>query len=146
LIAPTTQQRGIGDQTLPADPGSEALRTTAPLPEGPDRGAEWHLTEYLWHAPNTFSNPLYFEDVMLERHGHERWGHLQPLASGARFFATVPMIPYLQVVQPPHECYYHLGYYRVGSCAPLLLQRPPYERRAAILGGGLTIGSMIAMP
>ena len=35
---------------------------------------------------------------MLERHGHERWCCAQPLASGARFFLTVPMMPYLMTV------------------------------------------------
>lgn len=146
LIAPTTDQSRIGNSQLPEDTGREALNDLIPLPEGPDRGPDWSLTAYLWQAPNTWSGPLYFEDVMLERHGHERFPHyLQPLASAARFYATIPALPYLMAVRPPGECYYHMGYYRVGSCAPPLLQRPPYERRAAIITAGV-VGGAVALP
>lgn len=144
LIAPTTDQSQIGNRMLPDDLGSQALRETRPLPEGPDRQNGWEATAYFWQAPNTYSYPLYFEDVMLERHGHERLGCLQPIASGARFFATVPMLPYLMAVRDPSDCDYHLGYYQVGSCAPPLFQRPPYERRAALIQAGF-IGGMIAI-
>ena len=125
LIAPTTDQSGIGNSELPEDAGRMALAGITPLPEGPERGPDWSLTAYLWQAPNTFSGPLYFEDVMLERHGHERFPHhLQPLASAARFYATIPALPYLMTVRPPGECYYHMGYFNIGACAPPLLQRP----------------------
>lgn len=144
LIAPTTDQSQIGNRMLPDDVGSQALRDTRPLPEGPDRQNGWEPTAYLWRAPNTYSYPLYFEDVMLERHGHERLGCMQPIASGARFFATVPMLPYLMAVRDPSDCDYHLGYYQVGSYAPPLFQRPPYERRAALIQAGF-IGGMIAI-
>lgn len=144
LIAPTTDQSSIGNSVLPTDRGSQALGHQRPLPEGPDREGGWAATGYLWQAPNTYSYPLYFEDVMLERHGHERLGCLQPLAAGTRFFATIPMLPYLMAVRDPSDCDYHLGYYQVGSCAPPLLQRPPYDRRAVLIEAGF-IGGMIAI-
>lgn len=144
LMAPTTDQSRIGNSELPTDAGREALNDIVPLPEGPDRGPDWSLTAYLWQAPNTFSGPLYFEDVMLERHGHERFPHhLQPLASAARFYATIPALPYLMAVRPEGDCYYHMGYFNVGSCAPPLLQRPPYERRAAIITAA--VGGAVAV-
>ncbi|WP_164102696.1 hypothetical protein [Candidatus Laterigemmans baculatus] len=146
LIAPTTDQSRIGNWTLPEDASRQAFDEIKPLPEGPDRGPDWSLSAYFWQAPNTWSGPLYFEDVMLERYGHERFPHhLQPLASAARFYATIPALPYLMAVRPPGECYYHLGYYRVGECAPPLLQRPPYERRAALITAGVA-GGMVALP
>ena len=83
---------------------------------------------------------------MLERHGHERCGHLQPLASGARFFATVPMLPYLMTVREPCDCEYTLGYYRPGSSVPAMLQRPPYERHALIIESAAVAGAIIAFP
>lgn len=83
---------------------------------------------------------------MLERHGHERFPCLQPLISGGRFFATIPMLPYLAAVRDPWDCDYHLGYYRPGSCAPALWQRPPYDRRAAVIQAGATAGVMVGFP
>jgi hypothetical protein len=151
LIAPTTSIDAIsldaaGEQTRPDDIGGEALDQIELLPEGFDRSGDWALTSYFWQAPNTFSLPLFFEDVMLERHGHERHPALTPMLAGARFFGTLPMLPYLATVRDPYECYYHLGYYRPGSCAPPLLQRPPYVRKAAIVQGAATAGAFIAIP
>lgn len=146
LRAPTIDLSVIGVRALPRaleDPSSENV---IPLPEGPDRPGNWSYSAYLWQAPNTFSNPLYFEDVMLERHGHERCPPLQPLVSGARFFATVPMLPYLATVQHPCDCYYTLGYYRPGSCAPALCQRPPYQRNAALVEGAAIAGGILILP
>lgn len=146
LIVPTIDQSSIGNSVLPTDRGSVALGDRKPLPEGPDREGDWAASPFLWQAPNTFSHPLYFEDVMLERHGHERFGCLQPLAAGTRFFATIPMLPYLMAVREPCDCDYHLGYYQVGTCAPPLLQRPPYDRRAALIQGGFIGGMILIFP
>jgi len=116
-----------------------------PLPErGDDRGSQWNWSVMNWAAANTFSYPLYFEDRMVERHGHVQFGHLQPLAAGARFLATIPMLPYLMTVNDPHDCEYKLGYYRSGSCAPVVIQRPPLERRA-VIAEALTLGAIIAI-
>ncbi len=145
LIVPTTRVEEIQDE-IPVNFGGRALSRTEALPEGFDRSENWSLTSYFWNAPNTFSHPLYFEDVMLERHGHERFPLLQPLVSGGRFFATIPMLPYLAAVRDPWDCDYHLGYYRPGSCAPALWQRPPYDRRAAVIQAGATAGVMIGFP
>lgn len=131
IAALTTSQAEIGTGEVP-----QGFRRgdTAPhiaLPESAtDRGlpAEWHLS--YWAAANTFSHPLYFEDRMLERHGHQRFPHLTPLVSGARFAAQASILPYLSAIHPPYECQYTLGYYRAGNCVPALKQRPPYKRQA----------------
>jgi hypothetical protein len=146
LIAPTTDITDIGSRNRPQDIGGKALDQSTLLPEGFDRNEDWLLTQYFWQAPNTFSHPLYFEDVMLERHGHERCPCLTPVLSGVRFFATIPMLPYLGAVREPCDCVYTLGYHRPGSCAPRLLQRPPYERRAAVIQAAATAGAFIAIP
>ena len=83
---------------------------------------------------------------MLERHGHTRLGCLQPVASGARFLATVPMLPYLMTVRHPCDKEYTLGYYRSGSRAPALLQRPPYERRAVVAETAAITGAILVFP
>ncbi len=146
LRAPTIDLSQIGNSRLPDALANPEPKPTEVLSEGPDRPGDWSMSSYLWHAPNTFSHPLYFEDVMLERHGHERCWQLQPLVSGARFFATVPMLPYLATVQPPCECNYTLGYFRPGTCAPALCQRPPYQRNAVLVEAAAIAGGMIAIP
>ena len=147
LMAATTETKNIGNGRLPDGFREDDSTPLEPLPEsGAERGFDNVWTAREWAAPNTFANPRYFEDRMLERHGHQRWGHLQPLASGARFFATVPMLPYLMTVKPPCEAEYSLGHFRAGSRAPAMLQRPPYERRAALVEGAAIAGGIIALP
>ncbi|MEM9643890.1 MAG: hypothetical protein AAF989_02755 [Planctomycetota bacterium] len=147
LMAATTDQSGIGNGKLPTDFRDGTDEEVVALPESLfDRGLPASWTVRNWAAPNTFSLPRYFEDRMLERHGHERFPYLQPLASGVRFFSTIPMLPYLATVRPPCECEYTLGYYRTGSCAPVMLQRPPYERRAVIAEAAAIAGASIALP
>ncbi|SMP40923.1 hypothetical protein SAMN06265222_101507 [Neorhodopirellula lusitana] len=152
LRAVSIDQEPIGNGRVP-----EALRageelTLSPLPEDAQARAmlsnspAWPSLIRPWAAPNTYSHPLYFEDRMLERHGHERWGCLQPIASGARFFATVPMLPYLTTVTAPCETVYSKGYYRAGSPVPRFYQRPPLERRAVIVEAASVAGGFIALP
>lgn len=147
LSAPTTTQpSGEENRTPPSFSDNQKL-LTEPLPEsGPERADDWNWSVCEWSAANTFSNPRYFEDRMLERHGHERWGHLQSVAAGARFFATFPMLPYLCTVSDPCECEYTLGYLRSGSCAPVMLQRPPCEKRAAIVESAIIAGLIVGFP
>lgn len=147
LMAPTTNVSEIGNGRQAEDFRGEESTPLIGLPESLfDRGLPGGYTVRNWAAPNTFSHPRYFEDRMLERHGHERFACVQPFASGFRFFATIPMLPYLAVVREPCECEYTLGYYRTGSCAPDLLQRPPYERRAVIAEALTIAGASAALP
>ena len=120
---------------------SEALPET-----GTQRSTDWHWSLSQWAAANTFSNPRYFEDRMLERHGQQQFGCLQPLASGARFFGTVPMLPYLWTVSDPCDCEYTLGYFHAGECVPIMMQRPPYENRAVIVETGAAAAVIIGLP
>lgn len=143
----TTATDRIGNGSLPtpfsgpdADPG-------APLAEQPEtRDASWNWSIYQFSAANTFSHPLYFEDVMLERHGHERFPMLQPLVSGGRFVATVPMLPYLMTVRNPCSFEYKLGHYRAGDRVYPFVQRPPYVRKAAVVEALSIAGGAVAVP
>lgn len=147
LMAATTDTSEIGNGRLPDGFRVDDPAPLRPLPESAsERGFQESWAVRDWAAPNTFSNPRYFEDRMLERHGHDRWGHLQPLASGARFFGTLPMLPYLMTVKSPWDTEYTMGYFRSGSRTPGFLQRPPWERRAAIAEGVAIAGGVIALP
>ncbi len=122
---------GIGTGILPdgADRTGEAQLSN--LPTGYERGATYKVVN--WQPSLICHYPLYFEDAMLERHGHVRFGRLQSLASGAKFFGTLPLLPYLYTLKPKHECLYALGHYRVGSCAPLVRDNLPWDRNAAVV-------------
>ncbi len=128
----------IGNGVVPPDgvlPGEQQIA----LPDGISRGASWKCVHW---APSSICHyPLYFEDAMLERHGHEKFCRLQPLISGAKFFAAMPLLPYKQVLQGPAEPVYVLGNYRAGSPAPALRQRLPWDRNAAAVEA-LSIGGL----
>jgi hypothetical protein len=97
------------------------------------------------HVPGTVTyqasglchNPLYFEDVQLERYGHEHGPVLQPVLSTAHFFTNVAILPYKMGIHPPNECQYALGYYRPGSCAPWTVGPIPISLRGALAEGAL---------
>lgn len=134
ITTATTATAEIGNGSLPRSYTAETDRAEAVLPEHTaQRDPEWDFSRYEFAAANTFSHPLYFEDVMLERHGHERFPLLTPMISGARFFATVPMLPYLATVRPPCDYEYKMGHFRSGDCVYPYIQRPPYQRNAVIV-------------
>ncbi len=101
---------------------------------------------FTWKASCLCHKPLYFEDVQLERYGHSRCPVLQPVISGVRFWATIPILPYLMGVYPPNECIYDLGYFRPGSCAPHMLQPLPISLRGALIEAGVVVGLAAAIP
>jgi hypothetical protein len=150
LTTPTTDLSEIGTGSVPQDKAAELMRDSILLPKGTgDRSDVFNSCRMCWRASNTFSYPLYFEDAMLERHGHEldcRCCLVQPLYSGARFFGVFPALPYLMTVQAPCDCYYSLGHWRPGGCAPSLHQRPPWQRDAALIEAASIAGGILIFP
>ncbi|MEZ6133349.1 MAG: hypothetical protein R3C53_00425 [Pirellulaceae bacterium] len=121
---------GIGTGLVPsADP--RPVNAVRPLPTGIERTPS--VTCVNWQPSLICHNPLYFEDAILERHGHARFGCLQSLASGVKFYSTLPLMPYLRTLKPKHECQYALGHWRPGSCAPLVKDTLPYDKQAAVV-------------
>ena len=101
---------------------------------------------FTWKASAVCHKPLYFEDVQLERYGHGICPLLQPALSGARFWITIPFVPYLMGTYPPTQCVYDLGYYRPGSCAPNMIQPCPISMRGALIEAGAIVGAAYAIP
>ncbi len=130
LSVPNTSIQGVGTGATPEDVVGGRLPPVIPMPYGADRYGFWALDTKTWTAPVFCHQPLYFEDVMLERHGHERFPCAQPLVSGARFFGNVALLPYNSYLQRPLEDRYSTGYYRPGSAAPCVRQRAPYDAGA----------------
>jgi hypothetical protein len=107
-------------------------------------------TQAQWRASQINHFPLYFEDAMLERHGHTRcclgFECTQSLVSGVKFFGTIPLLPYLKTLRPRHDCVYALGHSRPGSAAPCLRDNIPYDCRAAIVESASAAAFFWAMP
>jgi hypothetical protein len=122
------------------------LPKTHQQPQVEFAGRHWAPIDYTWTASALCHKPLYFEQVQLERYGHSLGPYLQPLASGAHFFLSVPTLPYKMGVNPPNECVYALGYYRPGSCAPYLVPPLPISLRGAIYQGGIATGLAFLIP
>ncbi|QDS89532.1 hypothetical protein EC9_37320 [Rosistilla ulvae] len=101
----------------------------------------WTPATMTWKASNLCHNPLYFEEVQLERYGHSAGPIKQPLISTAHFFVNIAVLPYKMGIHPATECQYALGYYRPGNCAPYMLPPIPLSLRgtlsqAAVVAGG----------
>jgi hypothetical protein len=111
-----------------------------------DSGRSWPQTCYTWKASGLCHKPLYFEQPHMERHGHS-WGPvIDPVISGAHFFASVPLLPYHMGLQPPCECVYPLGHYRPGSCAPRYIEPWPWSIRGTALQAAAVTGLVFAVP
>lgn len=121
-------------------------------PCGATRG--WPVNNFNWVASCLCHNPLYFEEVNLERYGYGPGCYgpcctnaVQSLSSAAHFFGNVVALPYKMGVDCPMECDYTLGHYRPGSCPP---RRWHCCSRCSALGaasaGGVAVGLIFLIP
>jgi hypothetical protein len=129
---------------LPEDSTAGRLPEPIPLPFGPDRDSGWTYSSKVWVPPVFWHQPTYYEDMMLETHGHERFPALQPMVSGARFYTGILFTPYLACLNGPLEDVASAGRYRPGSVGPALRQRAPYDpyalgTQAAAMGTGVML-------
>ena len=142
LTVPNTSIQDVATGSTPEDKTSGRMPGAVPLPHGSNRYGYWHLDKKTWVPPVFCHQPVYFEETMLERHGHERFPCIQPLISGATFFSNIAFMPYHSYLHPPLEERYNTGNYRPGSAAPALRQRAPYDAgalRFQLLTTGTTV-------
>lgn len=144
LQIPNTSLQDIGTKKLPEDATAGRLPEPIPLPFGPDRDQGWTYSTKVWVPPVFWHQPTYYEDMMLENHGHERFPALQPMVSGARFYSGLFFTPYLVCLNHPLEDVASAGRYRPGTMAPALRQRAPYNpyaigTQAAAIGSGVVL-------
>ncbi len=97
---------------------------------------------YFWDATALCYQPIYFDDVNLERYGYSH-GVLEPFAGAIHFFGTIPILPYKMGMHPPRECVYALGFYRPGSPAPYQTSRLGWSWRGAVCEAA-AIGAFMA--
>ena len=106
----------------------------------------WPMFCYQWDATCFCHQPLYFEEINLERYGYQCDCCLQPAASAFHFFGTIPVLPYCMVAECPGDCVYTLGHYRPGDCNPWRWHWPSCDPLAAAAYGGFWVGMIAAFP
>lgn len=153
-LADLTTNTVLPSGLLPRDHWAE--RTLQPVaffdPCGTTRG--WPVNTYNWVASCLCHNPLYFEQVNLERYGYgcSCYGPcctngVQSLCSAAHFFGSVAALPYMMGADCPFECDYTLGYYRPGSCPPYRYQCPTHcSALGGLSAGGVATGLVFLIP
>ena len=146
LEMPNTSLKGIGTGVRPEDVTLDRLPPSQSIPTGETRVGDWTLQSKVWVPGGFCHQPLYFENPMLERHGHVRFPHIQPLISGVRFFGTIPVLPYLATLRHPLDEVHTLGAYRPGTSAPALRYRAHYDSAALRNQVIATAATAVAVP
>lgn len=90
--------------------------------------------------------PLYFEEINLERYGRSNCGVLQPAASGLRFFATIPSLPYAMTVHKPNQTYHWRWPYEAGWGAPRVRELRPLELKPSLVQAAAVSGLIFVVP
>ena len=70
---------------------------------------------FAWAAPNIRYQPLYFEDVALERYGQTKGLVKQPVVSAFKFLRDGALLPLNAKIDNPYSCDTPLGFCRPGS-------------------------------
>lgn len=131
--------------TLPTDTAALCAAQTTPTGDARLIGA-WPCTEHHWSATCMHHRPLYFEEINAERYGYTVSYVMQPIISAAKFFATIPALPYKMTLERPRDCSYTLGHYRPGSCVPRRCNRLPLDTKAAAVETGVIAGLILLIP
>lgn len=103
---------------------------------GPD--CRWHQAGST--AADFCYQPLYWEEINLERHGVSG-GRLQPLISGVRFFGKVPLMPYKMTLMPPAQHFKKSSIYPAGLPAPWVNESYEFSKKAGLVEG-LSVGAL----
>ena len=102
---------------------------------------DWAAISYAWEAPVARHQPLYFEDIELERYGNE-YPIIQPALSAAHFYGSFASLPY-QASLPDNawfHCVHDLGYNRPGNCSPYSIHAMPLDATAGLSASGVFTG------
>lgn len=110
---------------LPEDVAAARIAAAGAQYHGYGARRGWSTVAFGWDAPAMYFQPLYFQDVNLERYGRH-FCLMQPFVSWGMFYTDCLFLPYKLVTQPPCECKYTLGYERPNNCVPLQCCLPGY--------------------
>lgn len=133
------------DDGLPVNFAGERFSQEPVIASAERAGRDWAITDYRWEASLLGHGPILFEQLNAERYGIT-YGYLQPIVSGAHFFASVPAVPYKVWAQGRERCQFTLGYYRPGSCSQPQCYRPRISADAGLFEAGVILGLIFALP
>lgn len=134
-----------GSSGLPEDLAELRFGNQPPMVLASESFVPWGAYGQLALTSDFCHQPLYFEDINLERYGRS-WGLAQPFVSAARFYAAVPALPYKIAQQPPHLCVRDGSPYPAGAPAPHHRNLPPFDRRAALVEAATIVGIILLFP
>lgn len=101
---------------------------------------------YMWEPTNAFSQPLYFEDPVLERYGHTYHPVVQAPVSLGKFAVQLVGLPYQMALHRRHKKMYHLGWYNTGDYVPYRIHQVPLNAKAAAAEAIVILGAGAATP
>jgi len=131
---------------LPPDDAAQKFADFGPPIDGRIAYRGWPVAPFGWEATGYCHQPLYFQQINVERYGYGHHHVLQPFVCAAHFFGTIPTIPYQVVAMPPHECVYTLGKYRPGNLVPYRHQWIPLRLDASAAQVGTVAGLILLIP
>lgn len=102
-------------------------------------------TVVCWKAPLLMQQPVYFEDVALERYGQTMSPCLQPIISTGKFAADTLLLPYKMGVDPIRRRSYVLGYARPGDSTPTVREHLPLSARGLLYQAGAATGATLLL-
>jgi hypothetical protein len=106
----------------------------------------WLAPMYSAHTAGVSYQPLYFEEINLERYGYN-YGCLQPVLSAAKFYGTLPLLPYKMADQPPCSSESNLELSPAATAAaPVPCLRRPFNPKAAAVQAGVVAGAFLLIP
>lgn len=108
----------IARDQLPLDRSEGLFAEPIPVSDASLERYGWPELAFWWAPPELAYQPLYFDDVPLERYGQTPCRLAQPVLSGVHFFGNLMLLPYDMLVDHPCRHISQLGFYRPGSCAP----------------------------
>ncbi len=144
-IAPKLRDEEGQLLSLPTNYGAAWLQEVGSLHQPIGESRPWALQSMQYVASGFCHRPLYFEEINLERYGHNFGPCIQPFVSAAAFFGRAPLLPYMMAADHPHECQYTLGHYRPGTCVPYRHNHLPWSTTGALLQAGLVTGGFFAI-
>lgn len=99
--------------SVPPNAAARHYATSRVIHDPPSRG--WGEEVYLRETPQFCHNPLYFEQPLRERGGHDHFSKLGPAISGAQFFVQSLSLPYRMTLDPPHSLQHTPPRHSVGT-------------------------------
>ena len=104
------------ERELPADRAEQLFTSAADYSREAVNRQEWSNSEVWWSATEFSHQPLYFDDVLLERYGQTPCRLVKPALSGVHFFGAIALLPGKMAADHPCAHLSTLGYHRPGIC------------------------------